>query len=55
MTSKEFEALLKMLTQVVEVQGALAKQVGDVVDTLGDLTDHCVANCEGKCGTSHGG
>lgn len=55
MESKEFEALFKMLTQVVEVQGALAKQVGNVVDTLGDLTDHCVASCEGKCGTSHEG
>lgn len=55
MTSKEFDALLKMLEQVVEVQGALAKQVGDVVDTVGDLTDHCVANCEGSCGTSHEG
>ena len=54
MTSNEFEALFKMITQVVELQGALTKQVGSVVDTVSDLTEHCVSHCEGKCGVSHG-
>ena len=62
MTSNEYDILFKMLMQVVDLMGAQTKQVGNVVktvsnvvDTLGDLTDHCVANCEGKCGTSHEG
>ena len=55
MTTTEYDILFNMLMKVVDLMNAQTKQVSNVVNTIEQLSIHCLTSCDGKCGTSHEG